>query len=346
MRRAPLRRHAMDNLTHTLTGIALSHAGLNRKTRFATLVTVLGANLPDIDQVTRLAGSATYLKYHRGLTHSLLGVAVLAALLGGAVYHFGRTAAPKKAAPPIDGRWLLAACLISTASHLLLDFSNAYGIRPFLPFSGRWYAWDIMSILDPLLLLLLAAGLGLPAVLRLVTEEVGGRGLELRRGAYFCLGSMVVLWGLREFSHRRVLGMLDAHVYRQQNPMRLGAFPSPANPFSWTGVVETETSFYVLETDALADDVDPESALVLHKPEASPALSAALRTRAGEIFSSFARFLWARVEESENGYFVTLQDVRFMSQTLSRRGFVAEIELDKNLKARSESFSFSAPSRP
>ncbi len=337
----------MDNLTHTLTGIALSHAGLNRKTRFATLAAVLGANLPDIDLVTRLAGSATYLKYHRGLTHSLLGAAVLAAALAAVVFQLGRKAAPKKThgGPPLDLTWLLATCGISTASHLLLDFANAYGIRPFLPFSGRWLAWDIMFIFDPLLLMLLAAGLGLPAVLRLVTEEVGARRLELRRGAYFCLGSMVVLWGLRDFAHRRVLSQLDAHEYRRQNPLRLGAFPSPANPFSWTGVVETESAFFVLDADALADDVDPESARVFHKPEASPALSAALRTRTGEIFSSFARFLWAHVEESETGYFVTLQDLRITSQALSRRGFVAEIELDKNLNARSESFSFSAANR-
>src|SRR5207244_8174094 len=64
----------MDNLTHTLTGVALSQAGLNRKTRYATLALVIGSNLPDVDIVTRLAGSATYLKYHRGITHSVLGV--------------------------------------------------------------------------------------------------------------------------------------------------------------------------------------------------------------------------------------------------------------------------------
>jgi len=340
-------RREMENLTHTLTGIALSHAGLNRKTRFATLATVIAANLPDVDLVTRLAGSATYLRYHRGLTHSLLGASVLAGLLAGTVYYIGRTAAPKKATPPLDGRWLLAACMISMASHLLLDFTNIYGIRPFFPFSGRWYAWDIMFIFDPLLLLLLGVGLGFPAVLHLVSEEVGdhrpGPALRSRKGAIFCLGSMVLLWGVRDFAHRRVLGMLDEHVYRQQNPTRLGAFPSPANPFSWTGVVETETSFYVLEEDALASDVDPESARPFRKPDPSPALSAALATRTGATFSGFARFLWAQVGETENGFRVTMHDLRFISQSLATGGFIVEVELDKDLKTRSESFSFTAP---
>ena len=64
----------MDNLTHTLTAVALSHAGLRRKTRFATLTLIAAANLPDVDIISRFWGSATYLKYHRGFTHSILGV--------------------------------------------------------------------------------------------------------------------------------------------------------------------------------------------------------------------------------------------------------------------------------
>jgi len=42
---------------------------------------------------------------------------------------------------------------------------------------------------------------------------------------------------------------------------------------------------------------------------------------------------------------VTLRDLRFLSSATSRRGFVVDINLDKNLHVRSESFSFSAPSR-
>jgi len=80
----------MDNLTHTLTALALSQAGLNRKTRFATLALVVGANLPDLDLLSRLGGSLAYLKYHRGITHSILGVTILAALLAGALCYIAR----------------------------------------------------------------------------------------------------------------------------------------------------------------------------------------------------------------------------------------------------------------
>ena len=223
----------MDNVTHTLAAVALSHTGLNRKTRFATLTLIVGANLPDIDLVAALGGGATYLNYHRGFTHSILGAALLATLLGGAAFFLGRKApAAKKAGPPVDARWLLITAWIALASHVLMDFTNSYGIRPFLPFSGRWYAWDIMPIIDPLLLALLVLGLASPALFRLISEEVGARKTSYRGGAIFALVSMLVLWGVRDLAHRRVLGFLDSHTYAQEYPLRIGAFPAPINPFS------------------------------------------------------------------------------------------------------------------
>jgi inner membrane protein len=331
----------LDNLTHTLTALALSQAGLNRKTRFATLALVLGANLPDVDLLTRVAGTTTYLKYHRGITHSILGVTVLAVLLAGIIYHFGRRAAPKRSAPPLEGRWLLGICLIATFSNLLLDFTNAYGVRPFLPFSGRWYAWDIMYILDPLLLLLLVLGLGLSLLLQLVSEEVGARRPTFRGGAIFALCSLVLLWGIRDFAHRRVLSMLDAHIYGGENPRRVGAFPAPSNPFFWTGVVETDSMFHVLPANALSDDVDAKRTRVFHKAEPSSAVEAAMMTRTAAIFLDFARFPRAQVLATEDGFKVTLQDLRYASLESDQRRFVVEVDLDKNLRVRSESFSLS-----
>ncbi len=335
----------MDNLTHTLTAVALSHAGFNRKTRFATPALVIGANLPDIDLAARLGGSATFLKYHRGITHSILGVTVLAALLAAIIYNLARRYWPKESGPPLDGGWLFTVCWIATGSHLLLDFTNSYGVRLFMPFSGRWYAWDIMFILDPLLLGLLAAGLGFPMILRLVSEEVGAKKTDLRRGAIFSLCSLVLLWGIRDFAHRRALNLLDSHTYNQENPRRLGAFPSPANPLAWTGVIETDSAFFVLTANALDTDVDAEHPQVFYKPEASPVLDAATKSRTAAIFLSFARFPLAHAEETEEGFTVILRDLRFLSPHSRRRGFVAEIELGKNLRMRSESFSFWAPAR-
>jgi inner membrane protein len=329
----------MDNLTHTLTAIAMSQTGLNRKTRFATLALVVGSSLPDVDIISRLDGSLAYLEYHRGVTHSLVGVAALALILTAAIYYPGRRARPKPSAPPLRGWWLLLVCFIATASHLLLDFTNAYGVRPLLPFSGRRYAWDIMPIIDPVLLFVLVAALGLPVIFRLVSEEVGARGSGYRAGAWCALGALVLLWGLRDVSHRRVVNLLGSHNYSGESPLAFGAFAT-ANPFVWKGVVETDTAFHVLEANALDSDVDAGHTAVFHKPEPSPALRAALDTHLGRAYVDFARFPWAEVETDEDGYRVQIRDLRFGSLSSPQPSFLATIELDHSLRARSQAFAF------
>ena len=160
------------------------------------------------------------------------------------------------------------------------------------------------------------------------------------RGLALC--ALLGLWGLRDLAHRRVLGFLQAHTYSELSPLRVGAFPSPFNPFEWIGVIETDTSYDVLSANALESDVDPGSALQFHKPQDSPPLDAALKTRTGRVFMDFARFPWAQTQESEPGFDVQIRDLRFYSN-LGSAGFQVEIEMDKTLKVRSESFSFGTP---
>ena len=334
----------MDNLTHTLAGVAISQAGLNRKTRFATLTLVLAANIPDVDIVSGFRGSLTYLKYHRGISHSFVGITVLALVLWGVVSGLGRKARPKPNLP-LSGRWLFLAALLGTGSHLLLDYTTAYGVRPFLPFSGRWYAWDIMPIIDPLLLIILIAGLGVPWLLRLVSEEVGVQKSRWALGAIFCLGAMVALWGIRDFAHRRALAFLDSRTYSGEVPQRLGAFPVAVNPFTWTGVAETDTSFHVLPENVLDPSGQSEEMGRFVKPSMSPPLAAAMKTRGGEIFLDFARFPWAQVTESGDGYKVSIEDLRFFRFPTRSRSFIFETELDKDLRPLSEAFYFAAPGR-
>jgi inner membrane protein len=51
-------------------------------------------------------------------------------------------------------RGLLLASLIVTATHPLMDWTNNYGVRPFLPWSGRWFYGDLVFIVDPYVLLM------------------------------------------------------------------------------------------------------------------------------------------------------------------------------------------------
>lgn len=146
----------MDNLTHSLFGVCLARTRLGRAFARPTPLFVVAANLPDIDVVARpIGGTAAYLVHHRGLTHSLLGVSATALLLFLAAEWVGRRLGAR---PPAEGGLgRLFSLWIVLLSHPLLDLLNVYGVRPFLPFDGRWYYGDLLFIVDPWCWLLLGA---------------------------------------------------------------------------------------------------------------------------------------------------------------------------------------------
>src|SRR5881296_1996597 len=69
----------MENVCHSISGLALARAGLRKTTPLATTALVVGANLPDVDLAWSSFGSVLiYYHEHRGFTHSIAGFAVLA----------------------------------------------------------------------------------------------------------------------------------------------------------------------------------------------------------------------------------------------------------------------------
>jgi inner membrane protein len=331
----------MDFLTHTLTGLFLSRAGLNRATPLATPILLVAANAPDIDAVTLAGGPLAYLHYHRHLTHSLIFMpvmAILAVLLVRAV-----------ARKPVRWPWAFAAALLAVASHLLLDLTNLYGIRLFLPFSAQWLRLDLTSVIDLWIWVALILAAAAPFLGRLVGSEISSgtaRGKHYGRGfAYFGLAFLLLYnWG-RGVLHERALAVLDSRIYAGAPPLRVAALPNPANPLLWRGVVET-SEFYALADVNLAGDFDPTRAVILHKPEPSPALDAARRTDTFREFLSFARFPAWRVlpsGEIENGRLVEAFDLRF--GTPPAPAFVATAVATSTGRVVSTAFHF-GPLRP
>src|SRR6185295_16308584 len=68
---------SMFNSTHTFVGIAIARTGLDDWVPYAGLTAVIASNLPDIDIVTAAGGTTSYVDYHRGFTHTVVGVPVL-----------------------------------------------------------------------------------------------------------------------------------------------------------------------------------------------------------------------------------------------------------------------------
>jgi inner membrane protein len=146
----------MDNLTHSLIGLAAAKAGLEKLSPGATPLCLMAANIPDADVIMLIWGRWTYLHHHRGITHSIAGIITLALMLPLVFYFVDKVIARiRKRAPVIRLRGLLIASVLVTATHPFIDWTNNYGVRPLLPWSSRWFYGDFVFIIDPFLWLIL-----------------------------------------------------------------------------------------------------------------------------------------------------------------------------------------------
>jgi inner membrane protein len=143
----------MDNLTHSLVGLVAAKAGLEKWSPGATAVAILAANAPDSDIVVLLTRDRwSFLQHHRGITHSIIGTLILAIALP-LTFYLGDylLSLVGKGPQKVKLGWLLAVSLIVGATHPLLDWTNNYGIRFFLPWSQQWSYGDLVFIVDPFL---------------------------------------------------------------------------------------------------------------------------------------------------------------------------------------------------
>ncbi|HEU4417124.1 MAG TPA: metal-dependent hydrolase, partial [Candidatus Angelobacter sp.] len=309
----------LEPVTHILTGVCLGRAGLNRKTGLATLTLALAAEAPDIDSLSYIKGSVSGLQHHRGITHSFLGAPFVAALTLAIVYGVYRWMKSRGRSPklPPDWKLLYLYALLGTLMHLFQDFTNNYGVRPFAPFNPKWYSWDIVFIVDPIMLVALFLGLVVPGLMALVTEEIGSRKPQFkgRGGAIFALVCLALVILARDFEHRRAVNALNARSYHGEDPLRASAFPRPVNLFAWSGVVETRDFFELMPVDSQAGEVDPlNQAVTRYKPEETPASLAAKKSRLGQVYLDWAAYPVVTVEKLEGGrYQAQFEDLRFES---------------------------------
>lgn len=151
----------VDPLTHSLTGAALSRAGLNRTTPLATATLVIAANAPDVDALVTFAGTYTSLALRRGITHGPIAMLLLPFIVTGAMLLYDRGRRRRKQAdlPRVRALPTLGLATLGVLTHPALDWMNTYGIRLLSPFSERWFYGDSLFIIDPWIWLALAAPL-------------------------------------------------------------------------------------------------------------------------------------------------------------------------------------------
>jgi inner membrane protein len=336
----------MEPVTHFLTGACLARAGFNRKAAYATLAMTLAAEAPDLDTLWAVRGPVAAFQHHRGITHTFLGLPFEGLIVLGFVWLIHRwRLRPSSGAPPTQSspaplRWglLYLFILVALLSHILLDWTNNYGVRPFFPFNPRWYEGSFVFIFEPVMFLLLLLALIAPALTGLVNAEIGARRAVFRgRGwAIVALAGIAALWGWRWVEHDNAVQLAaNANYGAPGSPspqiLRIDASPHPGNPYRWHTVVDTGGFYQIARVDTLHDVVDtnPEQDL-LSKPHTSAATEAAEQSQLGRAYLDWSS--WPLVADigpatpedappdAPLWTGVSFRDLRFQYETFLSRG--------------------------
>jgi inner membrane protein len=325
----------LDNLTHSLVGLFLARAGFKHVTPRGTAIMMLAANAPDFDVVCWFGGSASYIHWHRNITHSLIAIPFMALLSVAIIRWVGRK----------EVRWLAAflIAIVAVASHLVLDLTNVYGVRLLLPFSGRWFHWDTTPIVDLGLWAILLLGVAAPWFGRLVGSEIGERKREVGGGWAI---TALLLFGAydygRSVAHDRAAALMASRTYNGLTPRRTGAFPGE-NPLLWEGIAELSNAYVQAQID-VRGRFRLGSEVRFYKAERSPAIRAAMQTEPFQRFLEFVQYpIWVTepAPELEHATRVSLVDLRF--GTPAEPGFEAVATVTDRNQVADSIFMFGRP---
>ncbi len=336
----------MEILTHALVSLVLARAGQKLLPRYGVAMLVVSGVAADLDFLSYLGGPSAFLRFHRGVLHSVFGSVVLGCVLAFVSCAVGRRITanrPTSECPPVSFLAAVAVCVVGVVAHLLVDLASGIGVQLLWPFRLGWTAWNLLNSVDLWVLMLLTLGLLLPELFLLVSEEIGERGKRPRgqRAAVVTLLLLLICMGARAGLHSRAVDELNSREYRGAAPLEAGAFPSALSPFAWRGVVSTDNAIDVIEISlAPGAGFDPDRAAAHYKPEDSAALVAAENTAAARTFLRYARFPLASLERGDGGYKFTLRDMRFATGDRSVDNIIVRGELNGDLQVMRQEFRY------
>ncbi|QNO14250.1 metal-dependent hydrolase [Alkalicella caledoniensis] len=279
----------MDPISHAIIGLSIY--GLQQTPEIsnpALLGTIIGALAPDFDIVTKIRSDYVYLKHHRVETHSLLGVVVISVLITLGLSFFY---------PMFAFGEVLIWTLIGTLSHILFDLLNSYGVALLYPFSSKKFSLNLITIYDPVVLLLSGYVLFLSK-----------RTLHENLSVTFIFFLYLILKEINKKSLTKKIGSYYRNECINAKINRINVMPSDYSVIKWDYIVCTEKEYIVGEIKSyngfprafkrLAKTFDP----IIEKTE---------NEVLGLYFKNFTPIFHVEFEQEKNGFIVKMIDLRY-----------------------------------
>jgi inner membrane protein len=291
----------LDIATHALVGLTLYQT---RKSRFPFYeqpaifwATLIGSEMPDFDIVYQLEGNMAYLLNHRGITHSLPGLLILAGFFA-YLLHQRYSDTPL----PTIFKWTTLAGLI----HIGLDALNTWGTQVFYPFSRKWVALDILPFID------------IPLLFLCTISVLAGycNPLKARRYALAALFLFSLYTGGR--------GLLHQHLFEQAQlayaciPVQKISILPTINPLHWQTVAETRTAVIIGDISSRTAQINCTAwHLIAEDPVLTHARSNFLVAEALPFF----RYPYLSVKQKSGTTVLVVSDLYFNTSSLRQATF-------------------------
>lgn len=302
----------MDTGTHIVMGVALGGLATldpvvaNDPTLFHAVFigTIVGSHAPDFDTVLKLKGNATYIRHHRGETHSIPAVILWGILLAGIIYAF---------VPSVSFLHLWGWIFLAVALHVFVDIFNAYGTQAIKPFKNKWIALGFINTFDPYIFTLHIAGIG--------AWFLGANPAYTWLTIYAIIGMYYVK---RYLDKREIIKKIHAHFPGTE---KIATSPT-IKQNKWRVAITTSDQFYVgivenghIEIVDTFEKVPLPDTEIMHKAKEDKNISA---------FLSFSP-----VYQWEVNYFTDVTEVRFIDLRYRAKGhypFVAVVQMDQDME--------------
>lgn len=301
----------MDTGTHIVMGIALGGlatidpAVQNDPTLFTAVLagTVIGSHAPDFDTIFKLRNNATYIRHHRGASHSLPAIILWGFIVSGIIFLF---------VPEVSFFHLWLWTFIAVCLHVFVDLFNAYGTQAFRPFTSKWIALGFINTFDPYIF-------GLNVVFIIAWILGANPGIT-----WAIIYAVIVLYYIKRYLDKREIREKIKEFY--PNAIQIVTSPTMKQNY-WRVAISTNNRFYVGTVENGHIEIIDEFEKV-PLPD-TPVMEAAKKDKNIASFLNFSPVYRWEITEFETFIEVRFIDLRYRSKDYYP--FVAVVQLDRRL---------------